>query len=168
MLGEGSELWAVANLAELDEQEAADATGALAQAEILRPDPPLGFVHPLVRAAVYLELPPGERELQHARAADLLREARAPAEQVAAHLLAAPGAEGPWVADTLEAAARASLARGAAENAVPYLARALEEPLDDLRRAALLCELGRAEIHTSGAGRDRPSRPSLRGARRPP
>ena len=39
------------------------------RAEILRPDPPLGFVHPLVRDAVYHELPPAERELEHERAA---------------------------------------------------------------------------------------------------
>ena len=63
------------------------------------PDPPLGFVHPLVRDAVYLELPPGERELQHARAAAAAARAAVPPEQIAAHILAAPGVEGPWVVD---------------------------------------------------------------------
>ena len=69
VLGESAELPAVAALAGLDEPAVAAATGELARAEILRPDPPLGFVHPLVRDAVYHELPPGERALLHERAA---------------------------------------------------------------------------------------------------
>lgn len=146
VLGEGTELWAAAELASLDEQVAADATGALARAEILRPEPPLGFVHPLVRDAVYLELSPGDRELQHDRAAQLLRHASAPAEQVAAHLLVAPGAAGDWVAETLRSAAAAAMSRGAAESAIPYLSRALEEPLDPATRATVLHDLGRAEV----------------------
>ena len=146
VLGEGTELWAAAELAGLDEQIAADATGALARAEILRPEPPLGFVHPLVRDAVYLELSPGDRELQHDRAAQLLRRASASAEQVAAHLLVAPGADGEWVAETLRVAAASAMARGAAESAIPYLSRALEEPLDEPNRAAVLRDLGRAEV----------------------
>jgi DNA-binding CsgD family transcriptional regulator len=151
VLGEGTELWAVAELSGLDEQSAAEATGALARAEILRPDPPLGFVHPLVRDAVYLELSPGDRELQHARAAELMHVQQLPAEQISAHLLVAPGVEGEWVAEALEAAARAALSRGASESAVPYLRRALEEPLDPQRRARLLSVLGRAQINTGAA-----------------
>ena len=69
VLGEDARLPVIAALAGLDEPRVAEATGALARAEILRPDPPLGFVHPLVRDAVYHELPPGERELRHSRAA---------------------------------------------------------------------------------------------------
>ena len=42
------------------------------RAEILRADEPLGFVHPLVRDAVYFELPAARRGLEHARAARLL------------------------------------------------------------------------------------------------
>ena len=38
-------------------------------------EPPIGFVHALVRDAVYQELPLGERELQHERAARVLRDA---------------------------------------------------------------------------------------------
>ena len=79
MLGEDAALHAVAALAGLDEAAAARATGELATAEILRHGSPLGFVHPLVRDAVYRELPPGERELQHARAAQhAARRRRAP------------------------------------------------------------------------------------------
>ena len=81
---------------------------ALARAEILRPERPPGFVHPLVRDAVYHELPLPERELRHARAAELLAERSAPAEQIATHLLAAPRRGDPWVVDVLSAAAAAA------------------------------------------------------------
>ena len=70
VLGESSGLPAVAALTGLDEDGVARAAGDLARADILRPDAPLGFVHPLVRDAVYLDIPAGERELQHGRAAD--------------------------------------------------------------------------------------------------
>ena len=59
VLGESAGLQAVAALAELDETQAAEATGELVRAELLRPEPPLGFVHPLLRDAVYQDLPPG-------------------------------------------------------------------------------------------------------------
>ncbi len=74
VLGESAELPAVAALAELPDVQAAAAIATLARAEILRPEAPLGFVHPLVRDAVYHELPPGEREMQHARAARILHD----------------------------------------------------------------------------------------------
>ena len=50
------------------------ASSALAQAECLNRESPIGFVHPLVRDAVYDELPAGERELRHTRAAQILQE----------------------------------------------------------------------------------------------
>ena len=77
VLGESSGLPAVAALTGLDEAGVARAAGELARADILRPDPPLGFVHPLVRDAVYLDIPAGERELQHGRAAEALARANA-------------------------------------------------------------------------------------------
>ena len=91
VLGENAELPAIAALAGLDEERSGRGLGALARAEILRPEPPLGFVHPLVRDAVYHELPPGERELaaraRRARAARRRRAAgagrRAPADRAA-------------------------------------------------------------------------------------
>ena len=128
VLGEHAELPAVAALAGLEEQAVAAATGELARVEILRPDPPLGFVHPLVRDAVYRELPPGERALLHERAAVLLRDAGAPSEQVAAQLLEAPRRGAAWVVDALEAAGATAMRRGAADSAVALLRRALEEP----------------------------------------
>ncbi len=53
VLGEGADLPAVAGVSGLDEAQVAGTMAALARAEILRPEPPPGFVHPLVRDAVY-------------------------------------------------------------------------------------------------------------------
>jgi DNA-binding NarL/FixJ family response regulator len=145
VLGESAALPAVAALAQVDERRVAAATGELARAEILRAEPPLGFVHPLIRDAVYHELPLGERELLHARAAELLRESDASPDQIAAQLLNAPRRGEPWVAELLTQAGRAAKRRGAADSAVAYLTRAVEEPPPAEARAELLLELGLAE-----------------------
>ena len=150
ILGDSAQLPAVAALAGLDEPAVAAATGALARVEILRPDPPLGFVHPLVRDAIYHELPPGERGLLHERAARLLHAAGAPSEQVAAQLLEAPRRGDPWPVDVLEDAGRTAMLRGAPDSAVAYLRRALDEPPPEERRLGVLLALGAAEALTSG------------------
>ena len=150
VLGTHAELPLVAALSGIDEVAVARATAALAQAEILRPDPPLGFVHPLVRDAVYHQLPPGERELLHAAAARLLIEARVAPEAVATHLLAAPHRGQPHVVELLREASRAALRKGAAESAVAYLGRALEEPPSEEEIPGILLELGLAETLISG------------------
>ncbi len=150
VLTESATLPAVAALTGIDEARVADATGALARAEILRPEAPLAFVHALVRDAVYQELPPSERELQHEQAARVLRDAGAPPEQVAAHLLAAPRRGQEWVAEQLRDAGRTAVGRGAPESGVAHLRRALEEPAPDAWRPGLLMELGLAEVLTEG------------------
>ena len=149
ILGENAELPTVAALAELRDTEAATAIATLARSEILRPEAPLGFVHPLVRDAVYHELPPGERELQHARAARILRDAGAGADQVATHLMAIARRGDAWVSEVLTEAGRSAMRRGATESAVAYMQRALEEPPPDEERPALLFELGLAEALTN-------------------
>jgi DNA-binding CsgD family transcriptional regulator len=150
VLGDGTPLPTVAELADLEEEHAAGATRALAHAEILSSEPPLAFVHPLVRDAVYHALPPGERELQHARAAAILRDQAAPAEQVAAQLLYTPPRGEGWVAGLLREAGRAAMQAGAADSAVAYLRRALDESPADADRGELLFELGAAEALTNG------------------
>ena len=150
VLGESASLPAVAALAEIAEDDAADATALLARAEILRAELPLGFVHPLVREAVYRELPPGQRELLHTRAARLLQASGASPEQVAAQLLVAPGRGETATVDLLLEAARGALHKGAPESAVAYLERALEEPPPAERQAQIQLELGLAEARRSG------------------
>ena len=128
VLGDGAELPWVAALAGLDEHEAAGALAALVRAEVLRPDQPLGFAHPLVGEAVYRDLPAGQRELQHQQAARILAAAGVPVEQVAAQLLRAPRRGDTATVETLRAAARRAVECGAADSAVTYLRRALDEP----------------------------------------
>ena len=69
------------------------------------PDPPLRFVHPLVRNAVYEASPPHERAQQHAQAAAVLAAAGAPVEQIAGQLLHAPP-------ESVEERGRAAAGRG--------------------------------------------------------
>jgi DNA-binding CsgD family transcriptional regulator len=149
VLGERADVPTVAALCGLDERRVGTASDGLVRADILRPDTPLGFVHPLVRDAVYEDLSPGERELQHAQATSILRDAGATSEQVAAHVLLTAGRGHAWVVDSLREAARTARQRGAADSAVAYLRRALEEPPTAQRRTPVLLELGLAEALTS-------------------
>jgi DNA-binding CsgD family transcriptional regulator len=150
VLGENADLPAIGSLAGIDEEAVAGASAALARAEILRPERPLGFVHPLVRDAVYHDLPLGERELAHARAARMLADAGASPEQVAAHLLAVPRRGEQWVFDLLSAAAREAMRKAAPESAVAYLRRALDEPPPPEQLPRVQFELGVAEMLTRG------------------
>jgi DNA-binding CsgD family transcriptional regulator len=143
LLGD-AELRHAAALAELDAQQAAEAADLLTGIDILRPGRPLAFAHPVVRAAIYEDLPEGDRARRHAAAARLLRDVGAPAEAVAAHCLAAEPAADPEVVETLREAAAVAFGRGATDAAVGYLERALAEPPDGDARTAVLVDLGRA------------------------
>jgi DNA-binding CsgD family transcriptional regulator/tetratricopeptide (TPR) repeat protein len=150
ILGDDADPRQAAALAHLDEQAASEAVGALVRVDILRLQPPLGFVHPLIRTAVYEALTPVARETAHARATLLLTDAGADAERVAAHLLLVPPAADSRMVTTLREAAQRAGSRGAPESAVAYLRRALAEPPSATERAHLLLELGSAETLVSG------------------
>ncbi len=150
ILGDRGALPAIAALTGIDEAGVAAAVAALARAEVLRARPPLGFVHPLVRDAVYQELPVGEREFQHARAARVLADAGAPDEVVAVHLLVVPPRGDPWAAEILQRAGGAAARKGASDSAVGLMRRALEEPPPPERRSDLLLELGLTERLVDG------------------
>jgi DNA-binding CsgD family transcriptional regulator len=150
VLGDSAESWLLAGLAGIDAERTARAVAALIRAEVLQPDPPVRFVHPLVRAAVYRDVPPGERELQHERAARLLAENDAAVERTAAHLLHAPPRGDADVVEILARAAREALHKGAPDSATAYYERALAEPPAPRRRAQVLYELGSAEALTQG------------------
>ncbi len=74
ILGDDADPRQAAALADLDEQAAFEAADALARVDVLRPQPPLAFVHPLIRAAVY-------EDAHTARARPGTRPRRAPARQ---------------------------------------------------------------------------------------
>ena len=151
LLGDGASLPAIAALADLDEGRVAEATRTLVSAEILRSEAPLGFVHALVRDAVYLELSLSERELRHRRAAKELAALGAAPEVVASQLLLASSRGDAWVAQVLREAGSLAMRRGDADSAVSYLRRALEEGAADEDRLRLLWELGAAEARVDSA-----------------
>ena len=150
VLGDQPGLPAVAGLAAAGEPAAAAAIQALSRAEILRGDEPLGFVHPLIRDAVYSELTAPERALEHARAARLLYELGASPERVAAQLLQTAPRRDPWVVARLREAAQVALRRGAPDAAMRLLERAQDEPPPPADRAALAFELGGSAAYVRG------------------
>jgi DNA-binding CsgD family transcriptional regulator len=145
VLGDGASLRHACALAGVDLEAGADALDALTEAELLAPGEPLRFVHPLVRAAVYSDIPEGRRALRHARAAQLLSAEHAQPELVALHHLHAPLAASRETVRVLRAAAARASANGAPAGAVRYLLRALAEPPPAEDRVAILVELASAE-----------------------
>lgn len=89
----------------------------------------LSFTHPLVRAAVYEDLPPGGRRRLHLAAAGLVPAPASFAHRVAA---AAGGFDGELAAELIEAAT-ASQATGAPRQAAQYLAWAAKVDSDQGR-----------------------------------
>ncbi|MFP5372961.1 MAG: BTAD domain-containing putative transcriptional regulator, partial [Actinomycetes bacterium] len=151
VLGDGAPLPVLAALVQMPEPETAAALAALARCEIVKDEQPMAFVHPLVREAVYRDLPAAARALMHERAADLLRRAGASDEQVAAHLLLAPVRGDGDTVEVLRAAARTAAARGASDSAVTLLRRALAELPTGEVRCSVLTELGLLESLIDGA-----------------
>jgi DNA-binding CsgD family transcriptional regulator len=150
VLGDDADPRLAGALAGLDGRVASEAASALAVADVLRTQAPLGFMHPLIGAAVYETLPPAERERLHAGAARLLLDDGSDPERAAVHLLRSPPGGDAQAVAGLRDAARQAGARGASESAVAYLRRALAEPPPEAERAELLAELGSVEADVDG------------------
>ena len=139
-----------AALTGLSAAEALAAADELARADVLRPGDPLGFTHPLVRAAVYGGLPFGERALTHRRAARLLsggRRVGRAGERAPARGRRPRATPSSW--SVLRATAQRALAQG-----VPRVRGALPR--------------ARAAGAAAGGGRARRCSPSWDARRRPP
>ena len=146
ILGDRTELSLAAALAGLDPKAALTAASALVSADLLRHENPLEFTHPVVRTAVLEAMGAKERTHAQRRAAEILLERGGLPEQAATYLVrTVPGADS-FVVETLRQAAARSVAKGAAEAAVFYLRRALEEPPAPPERLEVLFELGVAEL----------------------
>jgi DNA-binding CsgD family transcriptional regulator/tetratricopeptide (TPR) repeat protein len=146
VLGSGAELRHAAALAELSDETAAALVEALVRTQILRDERRISFVHPLVRAAIYLDVPATVRAQAHAQAARILAGAGAGDDAIAAHLLETDPAGDDAVVQHLRAAARRAAGKGAMDVAATYLRRALAEPPAAVERGAVLRELGAAEL----------------------
>jgi DNA-binding CsgD family transcriptional regulator len=146
VLGSGCELRHAAGLSRISDRQAIQLVESLVRVQILRDEPQLAFVHPLVRAAIYADLTAGARAQAHAEAAAILDRDGADADVVAAHLLESPALGSADVVEHLRMAARRAASHGAMDVASSYLRRAFAEPPGESQRPAVLRELGTAEL----------------------
>jgi DNA-binding CsgD family transcriptional regulator/tetratricopeptide (TPR) repeat protein len=146
VLGDGARPAEAARLADLPEPEAAEAADLLVALGILSAAESLEFAHPIVREAVYRDLGPRERARAHARAAQILAEAGASEERVAAQVMESDPAGDPDLVELLRRVAAGALVQGAPTAAAAWLRRALAEPPAPDKRGAVLLELGSAEL----------------------
>ena len=146
VLGDGASLAEAAGLAELAEEEVARAADLLVALAILRPGKGLEFAHPIVREAVYADIGARERGMAHARAAGILAASGASGERIAAQIAQAEPTGDAERVELLRGVAADALERGAPAAAVAWLRRALAEPPPPASRAAVLLELGSAEL----------------------
>ncbi|MGD0197590.1 MAG: AAA family ATPase [Solirubrobacteraceae bacterium] len=145
VLGGDATLPRTALVAGLDPPRASAALDTLVGAGIVLASGEPEFNHPIVRAAIYNDLPPGERSNRHRQVAELLAREGAELDAVAGHLLQSrPAGSGDTIA-TLRAAASHARSVGAPESATVYLKRALAEGCERELRTALLLELAAAE-----------------------
>ena len=151
VLGTAATAGRAGRLAGLDGDACAEAIGVLMAERLIEGERTLRFVHPLVRSAVYSDLSPPQRQRWHKRAARLLDEQGAPAEEVTVHLLAAAATGDAWVVDRLRRAAASARARGAPDVAIQCLERALAEPPPAGVRGDVLLELGSAQTFQAPA-----------------
>jgi DNA-binding CsgD family transcriptional regulator len=141
VLGDGGNLGLAAELSEIDRESAERAADELRAVSILDPQNLLRFIHPLVRNAIYDDMPLGERDAAHLRAADLLRARGAGNEEIATQLLAtAPRGERRTV-EALLAAGEQALSSGAPRSVIVYLGRAMAEPPPKELQARVLTSL---------------------------
>jgi DNA-binding CsgD family transcriptional regulator len=145
VLGGTSDHGLAARAAGLEADVARAAADLLVRADVFAADRELAFVHPIVEAAIYEDLLPGDRATRHAAIARLLGESGQPAERVAPHLLQTPPAGDRTSVSTLRAAAASAAQRGAPAAAIGYMRRALDEPPAGDQRAAVLADLGQLE-----------------------
>lgn len=138
-----------AAVAGLDLATASAAATALERARILKVDDAWKFAHPIMRAAVYADLPAAERAAAHRRAARALKGRGGDPDRAAIHVLASEPAGDVAVVEELRAAADRALQRGAAESALALLERALAEPPPVTQRPGTLLAAGKA-AHAAG------------------
>jgi DNA-binding CsgD family transcriptional regulator len=127
ILGERADPSVARQLAKIDALAAERAADAAAQVELVRPGRPITFISPLIRWAIYFDIPTARRSQFHARAARLLAEHGADVATVAEHLLATEPSGDLETADRLRQMGRTALAAGDADLSLRCLNRALAE-----------------------------------------
>jgi DNA-binding CsgD family transcriptional regulator len=156
VLGDGTALTMAGSLADLDVADAEEAADMLVRAGVLSDEEPLRFRHPLIGTAVAADIAPFARSRAHRRAVELLREAGAPPERLAQHLLAVRPAGEREVVALLRAAAEHASRHGETSAAARLLERALEEPPPSDWHTDVIVDLaltGAAELDPTAARR---------------
>jgi DNA-binding CsgD family transcriptional regulator len=146
VIGDGAGVAEAARLAQLSEVEAAVAADLLVALGILKTGERLEFAHPILRESVYADIGPHQRATEHAEAARILAAGGASEERIAAQIVEAEPAGDPERVRLLRRVAADALLRGAPAAAVAWLGRALQEPPAETEMAAVLFELGSAEV----------------------
>ncbi|MEA2131833.1 MAG: hypothetical protein QOJ85_4724, partial [Solirubrobacteraceae bacterium] len=124
VLGGDVSVSVVAAFADMPLPDAVAAAQVLQRAELFAVGRRLSFRHALLRAAVLAGLGEVVAAAAHQRAARVLKELDATAEEIAAHLLACEPVGEAWAAEVLEQAAREALARASPRLAARLLERA--------------------------------------------
>lgn len=146
VLGDGAEPTVARLLAKIDALAAERAADAAAHMELLRPGRPFAFSSPLIRWAVYYDIPTARRSHLHAKAAQLLTEHGAGEVTVAEHLLATEPVGDANTADRLQQMGRDVLAAGDPHLALRCLNRALAESPPAARGGSLYLDLASVEL----------------------
>jgi DNA-binding CsgD family transcriptional regulator len=144
VLGDGTTVKDVSALLNHGEPEVRAAVVDLEKLDILRAQPALVFVHPVLRAAAYNDIATVERAALHARAAAYLDSGAADPAHIARHLMFVEPCGSARTASTLLDAGRGATGRGAPDDAILMLRRALAEPPTPELQIGVLTELGRA------------------------
>ena len=151
VLGESADPSLARQLAVMDAPTADQAAEDAQRMELLQAGRPFRFTSPLLRQAVYHDIPTVRRSQLHAAAAQLLDAHGADGAAVAEHLLATEPAGDLDIADRLQQIGRRAQAEGQGDLALRCLERALaESPLSE-RRTALYLDLAAAEAAERGA-----------------
>lgn len=127
ILGERADPSVARQLAKIDALAAERAADAAAQVELIRPGRPITFISPLIRWAIYYDIPTARRSQFHTRAARFLADHGADVATVAEHLLATEPSGDLETAERLRQMGRTALASGDAELSLRCLNRALAE-----------------------------------------
>ncbi len=151
VLGPHATLANCCRLAALDPALARSLVDPLAVLGVLEAGDPLQFIHPIVRTAIYDDVPPAERSVLHAAAARLLADLYADPETIAVHLLSTHPAGDPAVVKVLLEAARRTVSSGAPDTAAALLRRAIAEPPSDDDRPEVVLGLARVEDELNSA-----------------
>jgi DNA-binding CsgD family transcriptional regulator len=148
VLGDTAPMAAAIDLANLAPDAAGVAVGRLIARGILVENDSTAFHHPVIRTAVYDDMPAPLRSRSHASAAQVLCDAGASTQEIARHLaLGTPTIER-WAHGVLHDAGRVAAAKGAPQVAVGYLRRAVDWCPPARRSGRLLLDLGLAEAAT--------------------